>query len=278
VDAGTVELVRSFGKKIVTSADLVQKFEASWSAAQLESHREAGKIIDRVRQNAFERAASFVREKKPLTEYDLRQWILGQFNAQGIITADPPVVAIGRSSGDPHYEPREKGSKPLRAGELLLLDMWGKFDRPESVYYDITWVGFLGKKVPAKEAEVFSIVREARDRAVRFVEDAVAAGRKIQGWQVDHAAREVIRKAGYGKYFIHRTGHNIGQDVHGTGANMDGLETLDDRRVAPHTCFSVEPGIYLPEFGVRSEVNVYVGEQSAGVTGEAQTDLPALLA
>jgi Xaa-Pro dipeptidase len=278
VDAGTVELVRSFGKKIVTSADLVQKFEASWSAAQLESHREAGKIIDRIRQHAFERAASFVREKKPLTEYELRQWILGQFSAQGIITADPPVVAIGRSSGDPHYEPRENGSKPLRAGELLLLDMWGKFDRPGSVYYDITWVGFLGKKVPAKEAKVFGIVREARDRAVRFVEDAVAAGRKIHGWEVDHAAREVIRKAGYGKYFIHRTGHNIGQDVHGNGANMDGLETLDDRRVAPRTCFSVEPGIYLPEFGVRSEVNVYVGEESAGVTGEVQTDLPALLA
>jgi Xaa-Pro aminopeptidase len=166
----------------------------------------------------------------------------------------------------------------VRKGDLLLLDIWGKILAPNSVYYDITWTGYLGAKVPAKYAKIFSVVREARDAAVDYVRAGVKAGRAIEGWQVDHAAREVIRKAGYAKYFVHRTGHNIGQEVHGTGANMDGLETRDIRRVIPHTCFSVEPGIYLPEFGIRSEVNVYVDEGRADVTGAVQNEILELLA
>lgn len=166
----------------------------------------------------------------------------------------------------------------MREGDLLLLDIWGKTLAPNSVYYDITWTGYLGAKVPEKYAKIFRIVRDARDTAVDFVRNGVKAGRVIEGWQVDRAAREVIRKAGFAKYFVHRTGHNIGQEVHGTGANMDGLETRDVRRIIPRTCFSVEPGIYLPEFGVRSEVNVYVEEGNADVTGAVQTELPALLA
>ena len=278
VDAGTVELVRSLGRKVVSSADLVQKFEACWTAEQLQSHLEAGRVIDRITREAFAQAARRVRNNTALTEYDLQQWLLGQFRAHSIVADDAPIVAVGPHSGDPHYEPKPASSAPIRKGDLLLLDIWGKREIPGSVYYDITWMGFLGARVPEKYARIFSIVREARDRAVAFVRDAVAAGREIRGWQVDRVAREVIRKAGYARYFVHRTGHNIGQEVHGNGANMDGLETQDVRRIIPRTCFSIEPGIYLPEFGVRSEVNVYVEEGRARVTGAVQTEILALLA
>lgn len=278
VDAGTVELVRSLGRKVKSSADLVQKFEACWTPAQLESHLAAGRVIDRITQDAFAHAARQVRNKVALSEYDLQHWILEQFRAHSIVVEEAPVVAVGPHSGDPHYEPKPNGSAAIREGDLLLLDIWGKTQAPGSVYYDITWVGFLSRTVPEKYARVFAIVKAARDTAVRFVQDSVAAGRGIQGWQVDQAARETIRKAGYAKYFVHRTGHNIGQEVHGNGANMDGLETQDVRRIIPRTCFSVEPGIYLPEFGIRSEVNVYVEEKRARVTGAVQSEILALLA
>src|SRR5258708_1145552 len=203
--------------------------------------------------------------------------MLEQFPASTVFSDSPPIVAVGPHAGRPHYEPSATGCGEVREGDLLLLDVWGKTLAPRSVYYDITWVGYLGAKVPPKYAKIFTIVRDARDAAVEFVQKNVKAGRPIEGWQVDRAAREVIRKAGYAKQFVHRTGHNIGQEVHGTGANMDGLETRDVRRIIPRTCFSVEPGIYLPEFGVRSEVNVYVEEGNADVTGAVQTELPALL-
>ncbi len=278
VDAGTVELVRKLKKRVVTSADLVQKFEAVWSPDQLESHLAAGKIIDRVVSAAFERAASCVREGQPITEYQLQQWILERFRANGLFTEEPPVAAVQPNNGDPHYEPKPSGSHAIRAGDLLLLDVWAKLNRPNSVYYDITWTGYLGERVPGAYAKIFRIVREARDRAIELVQESVARGREIRGWQVDRVARESIRKAGYGKYFVHRTGHSIGQDVHGNGANMDSLETRDDRKIVPHTCFSVEPGIYLPGFGIRSEVNVYVGEKEARVTGAIQKEVLPLLA
>jgi Xaa-Pro aminopeptidase len=278
VDAGTVELVRSLRRKVVSSADLVQKFEACWTPEQLQSHLDAGGVIDRITREAFAYAAERARKNGSLTEYELQQWILEQFRANSIVADDAPIVAVGPHGGDPHYEPKPHGSAAIRKGDLLLLDIWGKKQAPGSVYYDITWMGFLGAKVPEKYAKIFSIVREARDRAVAFVQEGVAAGRPIQGWQVDRAAREVIRKAGYAKYFVHRTGHNIGQEVHGNGANMDGLETQDVRRIIPRTCFSVEPGIYLPEFGVRSELNVYVEEKQARVTGAVQSEILALLA
>ncbi|HUO35062.1 MAG TPA: M24 family metallopeptidase [Candidatus Acidoferrum sp.] len=278
VDAGTIELVRKAKKKVVTSADLVQTFEASWSAQQFEMHLAAGKLIDRIVHDAFQRAAVFVKEGQSISEYDLQQWIVAQFEGQGVETEDPPIVAVQPNNGNPHYEPKEATSHPIRAGDLLLLDVWGKLKQPGAVYYDITWMGYLGKRVPDSYAKIFGIVREARDRTVEFVEESVAAGKKICGWQVDHVARETIRKAGYGKHFVHRTGHSIGQGIHGNGANMDGLETHDDRRVAARTCFSIEPGIYLPEFGVRSELNVYVGERAARVTGTIQQEVLPLLA
>jgi Xaa-Pro aminopeptidase len=278
VDAGTVELVRAQGCKVVSSADLVQRFEACWSAQQYRSHLQAGRLIHEIIQGAFARAASQARSgRSMLTEYDLQQWILRRFRAAGVITDEPPIVAVGPHTGDPHYEPQAKGSSSIRAGDLLLLDVWGKMDRAGSVYYDVTWMGYLGGTVPERYARIFAVVAAARDRAIAFVRQSLAAGRSVQGWQVDRAAREVIRKAGYGKYFVHRTGHSIGQDVHGAGANMDSLETHDERRLLPRTCFSIEPGIYLPEFGVRSEVNVYIEGSRARVTGPVQAEILPLL-
>jgi Xaa-Pro aminopeptidase len=267
VDAGTVELVRSSGPRVVSSADLVQKYEACWSAAQLESHLSAGVEIDRI-----------VREKKALTEFDLKNWILKEFDAAGIWAEEGPDIAVNAHASDPHYGPTAGSASPIREGDLLLMDVWGKKKTPGSVYYDITWMGYLGAKVPEKYAKVFGIVREARQAATDLIRKQISARKPLQGWQVDKAARRVIEKAGYGKYFFHRTGHSIGERVHGNGVNMDGLETHDVRHLIPHTCNSIEPGIYLPEFGVRSEVNVYVGEGEARVTGAIQNEILALLA
>ena len=195
-----------------------------------------------------------------------------------MVTDDPPIVAVNGNSGNPHYEPHAEHPVAIREGDFVLLDVWGKKKTPGSVYYDVTWMGYLGAKVPEKYAKVFGVVREARDTATDLIRKHVAAGKPLQGWQVDKVARRVIEKAGYGKYFFHRTGHSIGEKVHGNGVNMDGLETHDVRHLIPNTCNSVEPGIYLPEFGVRSEVNVFVGEGEARVTGAIQNEILALLA
>jgi Xaa-Pro aminopeptidase len=219
-----------------------------------------------------------VREKKSLTEYDLKEWMLQKFAEAGIATEEGPDVAVNANASDPHYGATREKAALIREGDLLLLDVWGKQKAPGSVYYDVTWVGYLGAKVPAKYVKIFELVREARDRAVELIRSSVKAGQPLQGWQVDQAARDVIEKAGYGKYFFHRTGHNIGQSVHGNGVNMDGLETRDERHLIPRTCNSVEPGIYLPEFGIRTEVDVYVDENEARVTGAVQTEILALLA
>lgn len=278
VDAGTIELVRGAGAKVVSSADLVQKYEACWSEEQAESHFSAGVIIDRIVRGVFEHAAKCVSEKKQLTEYDLKQWILKEFEAAGIWAEEGPDIAVNAHASDPHYGPTPLSAAPIREGDLLLLDVWGKKKTPGSVYYDVTWMGYLGAKVPEKYAKVFDVVREARDKAVDLIRAHIAKGKPLQGWQVDKAARAVIEKAGYGKYFFHRTGHSIGEKVHGNGANMDGLETHDARHLIARTCNSVEPGIYLPEFGVRTEVNVYVDEKEARVTGAVQTAILPLLA
>jgi Xaa-Pro dipeptidase len=278
VDAGTVEMIRAQGCAVVSSADLVQRFEACWTEDQFQSHQEAGKVIDRVVQEAFAHAAAQVRAKANLTEYELQQWILERFRAQTITTEEPPIVAVGSHSGNPHYEPTAAASAPIRDGDLLLLDVWGKIQRPGSVYYDITWVGYLGAEVPRTYERIFDYVREARDQAIAFLRQELSRGRAVKGWQVDRVAREIISQAGYGKYFVHRTGHSIGQEVHGNGANMDSLETHDSRTILPHTCFSIEPGIYLKEFGIRSEVNVYIDGREVGVTGPMQTAILALLA
>ena len=278
VDAGTIELVRGAGAKVVSSADLVQKHEACWSNEQKESHFSAGVIIDRIVRGAFGQAAKCVREKEPLTEYDLKQWILKEFEASGIWAEEGPDVAVNAHASDPHYGPTAASAARIEEGDLLLLDVWGKKKTPGSVYYDVTWMGYLGAKVPEKYAKVFAVARAARDKAVDLIRSYVANAKPLEGWQVDKAARSVIERAGYGKYFFHRTGHSIGEKVHGNGANMDGLETHDVRHLIARTCNSIEPGIYLPEFGVRTEVNVYIDEKEARVTGAVQNEIMPLLA
>ncbi len=278
VDAGSVELVKSCGAKVVTSADLVQKYEACWSPEQLQSHLEAGKAIDRIVGAAFLHAANGIRKNQPLTEFALQQWILAEFEKAGLTTEEGPDVAVNAHASDPHYAPSNDRPTEIREGDLLLLDVWGKSRAAGSVYYDISWVGYLGGKVPDKFAKVFKVIVQARDAAVSLIQSSIAAGKPLQGWQVDKAARSVIEKAGYGKYFFHRTGHSIGQMVHGNGVNMDGLETHDTRHLIPRTCNSIEPGIYLKEFGMRSEVNVYIEEGEARVTGAVQKEILALLA
>jgi Xaa-Pro dipeptidase len=273
VDAGTVELVRGMGVEVVTSANLVQLFESRWNQRQLENHLEAGRRIDKIRGDAFARISSRVRGGERVTEWEMQQYILEQFRGAGLVTDHGPDVAVNANASNPHYNPTEERCSEIRRGDLVLLDMWAKLDVTDGVYYDITWVGYCGEQPPAAMEKVFGIVRDARDKAIARVKTAVAAKEPLCGYQVDDAARAHIRHAGYADYFFHRTGHSIGVEVHGAGANMDNLETHDERRVIPWTCFSIEPGIYLPEFGVRSEVDVFVDETSARVTGEIQDKL-----
>ncbi len=269
VDAGTVELVRSLGAEIVTAANLIQMFEARWTREQLESHLEAARRIDIVRRQAFERIGAAQRAGERITEWDVKQFILTRYADDGIFIDHGPDVAVNQNASNPHYDPGPDSSSEIKRGDLVLIDMWGKLKRPGSVYYDITWIGFCGDP-PDRVRNVFDVVRGARDRAIERVQRAVAAGQELRGFEVDDAARAYIKDAGLGEYFFHRTGHSIGEEIHGTGANMDNLETHDERRVMPWTCFSIEPGVYLPEFGVRSEVDVFVDESSARVTGEMQ--------
>ncbi len=273
VDGGTLELVRSAGVQIASSANLVQLFEARWSAEQLEMHLEAGRRVDRVRAEAFRKIAVDLAVNQIITEWDVNRFIREGFEAAGLLTDHGPIVAVNANMSNPHYEPEAQGSREIRKGDAVLIDMWAKLDQPSAVFYDITWTGYCGATPPADLQNVFEVVRDARDCAIRRVQSAIARSEAIHGFDVDDAARTYIKERGFGEYFIHRTGHSIGEEVHGTGANMDNLETHDERRIIPGTCFSVEPGVYLPEFGIRSEVNVYVGLTEARVTGEVQQKL-----
>jgi Xaa-Pro aminopeptidase len=273
VDAGTVELVRSIGLEVVSSAELIQAFEARWTPEQLETHLEAGARVDAVRKAAFEHLRERLRAGSPTTELDIKQFVLDQFAKSGLVTDHGPIVGVNANASNPHYEPTEANHSPIHDGDLVLLDLWAKLDRPNAVYYDITWTHFLGVNPPEEMRKVFEVVTGARDAAIERVKSAIAAGHPLCGFEVDDAARGVIRSRGYAEYFTHRTGHSIGVEVHGNGANMDNLETHDERRVTPWTCFSIEPGVYLPKFGIRSEVNMFVGEGEARVTGQVQREL-----
>jgi Xaa-Pro aminopeptidase len=273
VDAGTVELVRGTGVEVVSSADLVQSFEARWSDEQFESHMRAGRLMDQLRGEAFDVVRDRLRNGVIVSEWDIRSFLLRRFRESGLITDHGPIVAVNANASDPHYEPSGERHSPIQKGDLLLIDMWAKLDAPEAVYYDITWTGFCGPEPPAAILNVFDVVTTARDKGVAFVQNGKAGGKVFCGYEVDDAVREHIDRRGYGDYFIHRTGHSIGTNVHGAGANMDNFETHDERRIVSRTCFSVEPGVYLPEFGIRSEVNVYVGDHDAVVTGEIQREL-----
>jgi Xaa-Pro aminopeptidase len=273
VDAGTVELVRSLGVEVVSSAELIQAFEARWTPDALESHLEAGRRVDRIRAAAFDLIRERTRKGTPLHEFEVQRFVRDSFAQAGLVTDHGPIVGANGNASNPHYEPSEEVSAPIRSGDFVLLDMWAKLDQPGAVYYDITWTGFCGDQPSDEMRNVFAVVTGARDAAIKRVEDAVVAGRSLHGYEVDDVARGFINSRGFGSYFTHRTGHSIGQEVHGNGANMDNLETHDERRLVPWTCFSIEPGVYLPEFGIRSEVNVFVGDSNARVTGEIQRDL-----
>jgi Xaa-Pro dipeptidase len=219
-----------------------------------------------------------IQAGKSIGEFEVQQEIARFFSEHDLEADEPALVAVNANCSNPHYSPAQETSLPIRRNDFVLLDVWGKLRKPGSVYFDITWTGYVGEEVPARHTEIFNIVREARDAAINFVKQSRREGRAICGYEVDDAARGVINGKGYGEYFVHRTGHSIGEDVHGNGANMDNFETHDARQVIPGTCFSVEPGIYLPEFGVRSEVNVYVEERDARVTGEIQQIVVPILA
>ena len=277
VDAGTIEMVRAAGAQVLSSADLVQAFEARWSPEALESHRRAARGLKEVLQATFDEVTRAVRRKEPLTEHGLQGFMGEQFKGRGL-HYEPPIVAVNAHSGNPHYEPLPQGSAPIKKDDLLLLDLWCREEPEGSIWADITWMAYLGKEVPGRYREIWSIVAGARDAAVAFLKEGVALGKRIRGADVDEIARRHITERGYGDRFIHRTGHSIGQEVHGNGCNIDSLETIDDRQLIPLTGFSIEPGIYLEEFGVRSEIDVYMNERGVEVTTAVQDDIIPLLA
>jgi Xaa-Pro aminopeptidase len=271
VDGGMLDLIRSFGVEVGSSADLVSRFEATLTDPQIATHFAARDAMDEIMAATFKEIGHRVRNGG-WDEWGVRQWIGEAFQREHLVTDDLPIVGANENAGNPHYEPTAEVHRPIHEGDLVLLDMWAKKDTPGAVYYDITWTGVLGTP-SAKHEEVFRIVRDARKAGSQKAMDAFAAHRRIEGWEVDAATRAVIDHAGYGEWFVHRTGHSIGTNVHGNGANMDNLETKDTRQILPNTLFSVEPGIYLPEFGIRSEVDVLVHNGAAQVTGRQQEEL-----
>ena len=275
VDAGTIELVKSYHVDIEPSGDLIQLFEATWDDAQEKSHFEAAVHCRAAYDIAFQFIADEIRAKGSVTEGAVQTRIMKHFADNKMTTYSPPIVGVGPHSGDPHYETTAASNAPIRPGDFVLIDLWAKLDKPRAVYADYTRVAFVGSEVPEKYAKVFAIVAAARDAGIKCVRDTFEKGEPLLGWQIDAATRAVIEQAGYGEQYTHRTGHNIGQEVHGNGAHIDGLETREDRRIIRRTCFSIEPGIYLPEFGVRSEVDVYIDRDGkVHVTGgDPQTEV-----
>jgi Xaa-Pro aminopeptidase len=276
VDAGTLELVRSQGVDVVSSGDLVQQFEAHWSAEAIASHKAAADRLYRIKDRAFETAAARVRNGATFTEYDLQQLMAKWFEEEGLVSDSAPNVSAQENAGNPHYLPTQHRHRAIHPNELLLLDLWGKLKTPAAVFADITWVAFTGADVPEDMSKAFAVIRDARDAAVRVIEDAARVGRDVRGFEVDRAARAVIEQAGYGRYILHRTGHSLGETVHGNGAHLDDYETHDERRLLPGTGFTIEPGVYFDRFGVRTEINVVWGPNGPEVTGPRQQDIITL--
>ena len=277
VDAGTIELVRGQGVEVVSSGDLVQEFEARWSDAAIDSHRRASEKLYRIKDRAFETVAKRVGEGVPTNEFDIRQLMWQWFESEGLTSDAAPLVAAQENASDPHYMPGPDNSRPIRAGELVLLDLWGKLKTPGAVFADISWVGFTGSEIPSEMAAVFAAARDARDAAVALVQNAAREGRDVRGFELDRAARSVIERAGFGAYILHRTGHSLGETVHGNGAHLDDYETHDERRLLPGTGFTIEPGIYLGRFGVRTEINVVWTAKGPEVTGPRQQEIVRLV-
>jgi Xaa-Pro aminopeptidase len=282
VDAGTVELIRSLKKDVVSSADLVSLFEAVLTEEQIATHYEAQVRLDRVLSAGWKHIADSIRHERWTNEYETVAFLKVAMEREGLWTDHGPNVSVGPNSADSHYEPTELRAAPIFHGDFVLIDIWAKLadlddpqrGRADAIWYDITWTGVVGRAPTEREHHIFATVRDARDAAIAAVEQAYAANQPIAGWQADDAARNVIRNAGYAEFFTHRTGHNIATELHGNGAHLDNLETHDERLLLPNTCFSVEPGIYFPgEFGIRSEVDMITRPGKAAVTGPRQTEL-----
>lgn len=274
VDAGIIELIKSFGIKVVSSANLVSIFEALIDENGYKLHKEAQKDIDEIRRLAFNKIREAINSNQKLSEYELQQFITEKFEERNLVTSSPPIVGINDHPADPHFEPKPNGYY-FKEGDTVLIDLWAKKNFLGAIYYDITWVGFVGNNPPEKYIKIFNLVKNARDAAIQFIEKSFQEKKKVYGWQVDDVCRNVIKKGGFGKYFIHRTGHSIGEEVHGNGPNIDNLETKDERELMPGCLFSIEPGIYIPnEMAVRTEVNVFIhSDYTVEVTGEIQNEL-----
>jgi Xaa-Pro aminopeptidase len=277
VDAGTIELVRQYGVEVVSSGDLVQRFIAVWDAPRIETHRTASEKLYRVKDRALEAIGKRTRDNVATTEYDIQQLMVKWFREEGLISDSAPMVSAVENAGNPHYLPTSSNSRPIGRDELVLLDLWGKLERSRAVYADITWVGYTGTQIPDRFVRAFAAIVEARDAAIDLVRSAARAGRELHGWEVDRAASDVLRDRGYGAQILHRTGHSLGESVHGDGVNMDDYETHDDRRLLAGTGFTIEPGVYFDDFGVRTEINMIVGTGDATVTGPLQTELVRLV-
>ena len=273
VDAGTAEMIRARGVEIVSSGDLVQRFEATWTPAQYAQHMRASDALYRIKDRAFDAVRVALQHGEPITEYDLQQRMVQWFEDEGLITDSPPDVALGPNAGNPHYLPLREKSAVIVPDRVLLLDLWGKVREPGAVFADITWVGFTGARVADEAARAFDAIVHARDAAVALVEEAAMTGRELHGWEVDRAARNVLEQSGYGAHILHRTGHSLGETVHGNGVHLDDYETHDDRRILPGTGFTIEPGLYFDTFGVRTEVDVFRRERDAVVSGPRQMSL-----
>ena len=275
VDAGALELVRGYGVEVVSSAELVQRFLCRWDAPRVESHRRALLAIDAAKDAAFERIGDALEKGEPLLETDVQDFLMARFAEASLETDHPPIVAVNGHAGDPHYTPSTKAPTPIRKGDMVLIDLWARGSGPDDVYADITWVGFCGDRPPAKLEQIFRITAEARDVGLATVQKAHDEKRTLQGWQVDRAVRDHITAAGFGDRFVHRTGHSIGRNVHGDGANLDDLETHDTRSLVPGLAFSIEPGIYLPDegLGVRSEIDVFLAADGPKVFSKIQREL-----
>ena len=276
VDAGTIELVRQSGVAVVPSGDLVQRFSTVWDASAIAAHRAASERLYRVKDRAFDEIARRVRDRGCTNEYEIQQLMAGWFEEEGLVSDSVPCVSAAENAGNPHYLATAAAHRAIARDELVLLDLWGKLDRAGAVFADITWMGYTGRSVPERFGRAFAAVAAARDAAVKVVRDAAGAGRELRGWEVDRAASSVLRDAGYGAHILHRTGHSLGESVHGNGVNMDDYETHDDRRLLPGTGFTIEPGVYFDDFGVRTEINMVVSARDAAVTGPVQTEIVVL--
>ncbi len=275
VDGGTVELVKSFGHEIVSAADLVQQFEALLDDKAIKSHFKAGKLIDKILDEAFGEVRKSLRNKKYKTEYEIEQFIEKRFKANHLITDDPLIVGTNDHPANPHFAPTPKNSSKIKPGDKLLIDLWAKLDKPGSIYYDITWCAFVGDEPTDEYVKAFHTVRDARRAGFKFLTERLNSGKQVAGWEVDDVCRNVVKERGYGEFFTHRTGHSIGEEVHGNGANIDNFETQDTRFLVPGCLFSLEPGIYLEgKMGVRSELNVLIdNSHNAMITGREQEEL-----